>query len=368
MTTRNIFRLFALAGLLGHASSFYLPMTRINTTPRRLTTGRRNGSIFLRKFNKLWSIKKYTKSSPLDCKRFSLLTISEKFHDYVSVLRPVTIFQAVGALLVGYLAISSGQIEHRIMQLSKIFSASLSVYLSYGCGMLMNDLVDADDDNLHNDKQNRAIASGRISIKSGWTYCASLVAVSLALGKVVDSFYATWVGSNLCIMLFYALGLQKIFLLKNILCGWLAISPLIGASLLTRSIAGTEIIAARQHHKLLSLAAVGFPMQVSREILKDIEDVDIDKGKKNTLPLVIGEKASHFIAYGIITMNICVMVFTRYYWELFSCKIPLYPIGVIAGTLMSIKASILSLKDGQKLVKKSIYVLLAAMIMSLSLQ
>jgi len=352
MICQAVFHLLA-SSLLMSASSFYLPTTGIITSPQKMN---RNDFIFPR-FAKD-SIKSFTpevtsSSSPI---------FFEKFYDYVSALRPVTIFQAVGALLVGHLAISS---RNRIMQPFKIFSASLSVYLSYGCGMLMNDLIDADTDYLHSDKQDRAIASGRISIKSGWTYCASLVTLSLFLGNIVDGLYGTWVASNLCIMLFYALGLQKVFLLKNILCGWLAVSPLIGASLLTRSIAGTEVIG---YHKLRSLAVVGFPMQVSREILKDIEDVDIDKGMKKTLPLVIGQKLSHFIAYVIIAMNICVMVFTRYYWELFSCKIPFYPLGVIAVTSMSIKASTMPLKEGQRLVKQSIYVLLTAMIAALSLQ
>jgi len=37
--------------------------------------------------------------------------------------------------------------------------------------------------------------------------------------------------------------------------------------------------------KLYKLAAIGFPLQVAREILKDVEDVKVDKGTKMTLPI-----------------------------------------------------------------------------------
>ena len=37
--------------------------------------------------------------------------------------------------------------------------------------------------------------------------------------------------------------------------------------------------------RLYKLALIGFPLQVAREILKDIEDVKVDEGTKKTLPL-----------------------------------------------------------------------------------
>ena len=355
MAFLSVFLLMTLT-LFGSVSSFQV-------SPARRIAKNGNNSLFSRypPHMRQWSTTEPHSFQP-DNDGASSTTISGKFIDYLNVLRPVTILQAVGALIVGHLALSSG------MKPLKIIPASLSVYLSYGCGMLMNDLVDVDADSLHNDKQDRAIASGRISTTSGWIYCASLVALSLLLGNIVGGLYAIWVASNLGIMLFYALGLQKVFLLKNILCGWLAVSPLIGASLLTGSSVGTEAIALRKYHKWWSLAAVGFPMQVSREILKDIEDVDIDRGKKMTFPIVIGKRASHWIAYGIITMNISLMVFTPLYWELFASRVPIFPLGVIVSASMCTKAAMIPLKEGQQLVKNSIYVLLAAMIGALSLQ
>jgi len=292
---------------------------------------------------------------------------SGTFLDYVKAIRPATCIQAIGALVVGYFAVisCSGTSTSPVQQLSnpQLLAASVSVYFSYGAGMVMNDLVDVDTDSMHGTKSSRAIASGRISKLAGWTYCGVLSIVSLVLGWNVGSQYGMWTLSNLGIMLGYALfGLQKVLLVKNVLCGWLAISPLIGAALLATSggIVGLDSVATTS--KLMRLAAVGFPMHLSREILKDIEDVGIDRGNKSTLPLVVGERIAHRIAYGIVGCVSSVMVLTPLYWGMFGSKYHIYPLGVAVGLSMCIRASLLPLSEGQRLLKKSIYVLLAGMI------
>ena len=227
----------------------------------------------------------------------------------------------------------------------------------------MNDVVDVDTDSMHGTKSNRAIASGRISKLAGWTYCGVLSIVSLVLGWKIGSQYGMWTLSNLGIMLGYALfGLQKVLLVKNVLCGWLAISPLIGAALLATSGGIVGLDSTATSSKLIRLAAIGFPLHLSREILKDIEDVGIDRGNKSTLPLVVGERIAHRIAYGIVGCVCSVMIVTPLYWGMFGSKYHIYPLGVAVGLPMCIRASLLPLSEGQRLLKKSIYVLLAGMI------
>ena len=168
----------------------------------------------------------------------------------------------------------------------------------------------------------------------------------------------------------YALKLQKLFILKNIICGFLAISPLLGASVL---LGDTSLLNHNDSvvTKLYQLAIIGFPLQVAREILKDIEDVEVDRGQKVTLPLVIGHKKSKRLAYGLVYLINIFMIFNPTYWKMFqsSSYIPVYAISVAIGTPMSILASrSISLTKGQKLLKKSIYVLLLGMISGLLLQ
>ena len=336
--------------------------------------------------------------------------------DYLSLIRPVTLLQAVGALLVGYLATISSSMAGAAATTSatttivQLVVASMSVYLSYGSGMAMNDVVDSTSDAIHELKQSRAIASGRISRRNAMLYTLSLAVTSIVLPMIANcgTPYILWTISNLLLMTFYALGLQRFFLIKNIIVGGLGVSPLIGSCLLaqttlTSSIANGPTItssATGPFTKLVKLAIIGFAVGVAREILKDIEDIDVDSAKvagkrrKVTLPIVVGTKISHAVAYAFVAIA-CILCYTPQYRSIFTSStsgttmsslvsssssssvltiitslvksIPYYMISTVVGTVMSFKASRLPIKEGERLLKKSIYVLLAGMISGLIL-
>jgi 4-hydroxybenzoate polyprenyltransferase len=339
-------------------------LKNLHTTPH-LSTSRRHSLSRLQQHNK-----NHKTTIPVS-------SMGSIINDYVQMMRPVTILQAVGALVVGRLSLlsspaaSSSSIAS-VTTFLPLLLASASVYLSYGAGMVMNDVVDAGMDAMHDDKNSRPVASGRISQWQGWMFCGLLCTLSVLFANASSpSFLSSslsmrslsplvmWTISNIFVMLGYAMGLQRLLVIKNILCGWLAISPLVGANLL----GGT--VATRS---LYLLAAVGFPLQVAREILKDAEDVDVDRGNKKTFPLAIGVEPSRRLAYALVFGVIAGMVLTPDYWAMFASKVSLYPVSVLMGFSMCVRASQLDLQEGQKLLKKSIYVLLAGMIGSLLLQ
>jgi len=309
---------------------------------------------------------------------------------YVAMMRPVTILQAVDAFLVGYLVILSSQqskLRRTAVDLSplSIIYAAISIYLSYGVGMAMNDIADRDIDSLHDAKRGRSLASNSISMKEGRIFCVVLVMLSVAFAFLAERWcsvgsteighgafpqcnnFVGWTIVNLALMAAYAAGAQKVFLLKNILCGMFAISPLIGAATLGKmqlqSTMGNDIAA-----KLYQLGAIGFPLQVSREVLKDCEDTEIDRGVKQTLPLVIGISNAKRVAYALVAIVNAGMIFSKYYWNMFASHPPVYAVSVAVGTPMCIAARMLPLEKGQRVLKKSIYVLLTGMISGLLLQ
>ena len=298
-----------------------------------------------------------------------------RWRHYASMMRPVTVVQAAGAFLVGRLALLAYR-PATGRALVPLAMASASVYLAYGAGMAMNDCADAAVDARHATKQNRSVASEIVSVRDGWMFCLLTSMVSVAFAclaslmtqqgqTAIGGFgFVGWTAANLALMASYALGLQKILFVKNILCGLFAISPLIGASLL----GDMPSLGKGTATKLYQLAAIGFPLQISREVLKDIEDVDADRGEKQTLPLVIGEKSAKRVAYGLVGAVNAAMLLSPYYWKMFASKPPLYAISVAVGTPMCIVASRLPLSKGQRLLKKSIYVLLLGMISGLLLQ
>ena len=287
--------------------------------------------------------------------------------DLFDMIRPATILQAVGALVVGRLAIlSGGTVGPDVLR--PLGWAAASVYLSYGAGMAINDAADAQLDALHETKRDRPVASGRISVTAARAYSAVLGAGSLALAAratgIMRSGFVTWTASNLLLMLSYASGLQRLLLVKNALCGWLAVSPLIGAALLAggAGLGGTSTVGTASVRRLWWLAAAGFPLQVAREVLKDAEDVEADRGKKLTLPLAMGIEPSRRAAYGLVGMVLGWMVFTPQYWQMFSSTPPIYAAAMFICIPMCVRASWLPLREGEQLLKRSIYVLLVGMV------
>ena len=276
--------------------------------------------------------------------------------DFFSMMRPITIIQAVGAFLVGRLVIILHSSKQSVFRdLPSIITASISIYLGYGFCMAVNDCADANVDSLHGEKASRPIASQRITVRDGWAFCTFLSMMSIVFSLIAESMtmrgrppipfgFTGWTLVNLSVMTGYAIRMQKLFLIKNLICGWLAVSPLIGATLLGGDGSLTEEVAA----KLYRLAVIGFPLQVSREILKDIEDVDIDRGTKQTLPLVVGERTSKLIAYSLVAAVNAAMLCLAHYWTMFASTPPIYAVTVAIGVPMCIRAATLPLVKGSE--------------------
>ena len=305
--------------------------------------------------------------------------------DYGSLMRPVTLLQAVGAWIVGRLVVlrgSSGASSWigSATNLSTEIWAILAVFLSYGVGMAANDCADALIDGQDavtslSTKSQRAIASGRIGRKQGWIFVAILSSISLLVAfSRVSTQFGFWCTSNLVLMVLYALGLQKLLLVKNILVGWFCISPLWGATTImaTPTVSTHFATAATAESivklKMTLLAATGFSLGVIREILKDIEDVDLDRGTKLTLPLVIGAEAARILSFLALGITL-VFLQSPPYRKLFTSSLPLYSIGWVYGSIMCVRASLApTIQRQQTWVKRMIYVLLLILIGSLLAQ
>lgn len=243
-------------------------------------------------------------------------------------------------------------------------AAAASVYLSYGAGMVMNDCVDYQADALHKSKQHRPIAAGKISVRAGWIYCAALIAVALALARPLGDAFLYWTAGNVAFMAFYIIGIQEMCLLKDILCGWLAMSPLIGASLMVVDRSG---VVVGNTDKLYWLAALGMPWQTAREILGDLDDMKIDEGKKMTLPFVVGPKATHRIAYGII-LGLFTAGIMPTYRAIFASSPPLYLMSWIVACPLAIRAAFLPVHEGIALVNKCIVIMMGGSVAALMMQ
>lgn len=288
-------------------------------------------------------------------------TTKKILQDYLSLLRPVTLIQAVGAWVVGW-SVAPDNFYH----FTKEWIAMLVVYLSYGVGMVANDCVDATLDGNGNcdSKSNRAIASGRIGVDKGWALAASLTAICLVTAFLcVSHAFGVWCTANIALMLLYAGGLQNILLVKNILVGWLCISPLWGATTLGSTSSSSML---NMDPRMTLLAATGFSLGVVREVLKDVEDVELDRGTKQTLPLWIGAKAAQRLSFAALGVTLAVLQSPPYRRSFASS--PLYSIAWGVASMVCLRASLRpTIAQQQAGVKQSIYVLLVGLIGSMAL-
>jgi geranylgeranylglycerol-phosphate geranylgeranyltransferase len=162
----------------------------------------------------------------------------------------------------------------------------LAVFLITGAGNVINDYYDREIDAVNRPK--RPIPSGRISPKSALNYSLVLFTAGCLLAAMVNQLCLLVAALNSAILFFYARNLKTTPLAGNLCVAYLTGSTFLfgGAT------AGQVGLLANKVPFLLSFLAT-----MSREIAKDIEDVEGDRlGGAKTLPILAGEKFSAALA------------------------------------------------------------------------
>jgi geranylgeranylglycerol-phosphate geranylgeranyltransferase len=168
-------------------------------------------------------------------------------------------------------------------------AAPLAAFLLAGFGNVLNDLRDADlDARAH---PSRPLPSGRIRRADAQAWGALLL-----LAGLFEAFAAR--------------GLPTLaFAFANALLltayeGWLKRMGLPGNALVAVLVASTFAFGAvaagvppAGWGVLWLLVALAFLSNVAREVLKDVEDLDADRGERTTLPLQAGPGAARILAF-----------------------------------------------------------------------
>ena len=197
----------------------------------------------------------------------------------LEILRPFNCIMAGFAAIIGILIAKGFAVETAVL----IF---LAVFLITGAGNVVNDYYDREIDAVNRPK--RPIPSGRISPKSALNYSLVLFAAGCLLASLVNQLCLLVAAFNSVILFFYARNLKTTPLAGNLCVAYLTGSTFLfgGAT------AGQVGLLANKVPFLLSFLAT-----MSREIAKDIEDVEGDRlGGAKTLPILAGEKLSAALA------------------------------------------------------------------------
>ena len=204
---------------------------------------------------------------------------------YIDLLRPLNCVVAAFAILIGAaVAVGPGNIGGSALQVAV---AGLVGFLFTGAGNALNDYFDRDVDKVNHPA--RPIPSGRVSPSN-----ARGIAATLFIASALLSVFAGWLASlivivNLAAMLLYELRLKKHGWGGNLAISWLVASLFVfgGAAAYNGS------MAALQRVSWMGLLA--FLATLGREIVKDIEDMAGDAGRR-TLPMVLGVTDAGLVA------------------------------------------------------------------------
>ncbi len=228
---------------------------------------------------------------------------------WLKIMRPVNgIMGIVATIISGFIGVGFNLPSH----LYAILAASVSVFLVTSGGNVINDLVDVETDRVNHPQ--RPLVTGKISKEAAKAAFVMFFAVAAIVSGVFISIYAL----ALVLLAEVFLGLYETKTKKMGLAGNVMISILVGLIFIFGGIAVNSI------GKMLLLFAMAALASLSREIIKDIEDMggDVDR---TTLPKSIGVRGAAAVAITAIAIAVS-FSYLPYYLGIFK----LYYLAIVA--------------------------------------
>lgn len=247
----------------------------------------------------------------------------------------------------------------------------LSVWAFMCSWNALNDILDVDIDK--ENKPGRPIPSGVISLSHAKIVTASLMLVSFLslilagyISTTLENGFQNWMPSIfiwfLAIFLLVNYESSSNFSLKlkdRGLPGNIAISLSVGMVILF----GGAGVFDFTNPRVISLFLIGFSYNLAREIIKDIEDMEGDKGR-NTLAMRIGVEKTRIVAWVILLFTMA-SILAPFALEIFP-KIHLILIipGLMLIFLVKRKLEYSEDRNAQLLIKRSLQLSLLGLITS----
>ena len=178
---------------------------------------------------------------------------------YLKMMRPLNGAMSVLAVLAGGIVAGAVGLPLGI--------AMLAAFLIMGAGMVINDWTDIEADKVN--KPNRPLPSGQATPKKALGFAFLLFFIGIVLAGTINTLAFIVALINSLILIGYAVSLQNKILLGNI-----AVSYLVGSTFLFGGAVANSLTALFVTGLLLLLA---FFANLSREIVKDMEDIEGDR-------------------------------------------------------------------------------------------
>ena len=206
-----------------------------------------------------------------------------------------------------YVTMNSGWNNELVLN---VILQMISVASFMAAGNILNDIMDIEIDKISHPL--RSLPSGKISIKQAWifTIIFSLISIlSTIIGiLILQSLDMDWIPLATIwflacsLMISYEIGptTKKYGYLGNII---------IGGMLGLVIIYGAAAVGDYNNIVTLCVALMAALMGISREIVKDVHDIEGDlKWGRKTIPILIGEQNSRNLAYIIVMITVIVIM------------------------------------------------------------
>jgi len=198
---------------------------------------------------------------------------------YIVLLRPSNFVITVLSVLVSCLLAGGNAGNMPAMVL-----ASLAAGLIGGGGMVINDIFDVEIDRIN--KPERPLPSGNVALRSAAVFYALLTAVGLLLNLFLHSSAQAIAAGAAVLIFFYSYRLKSTPLFGNVTVGLLT-----GLAFIYGGAAVGNI------ERAMVPALFAFLINVGRELIKDMEDVEGDAlNHAGTFPVKFGMKSASAVA------------------------------------------------------------------------
>jgi len=250
---------------------------------------------------------------------------------------------ALGALLAAIVCVGINGLEDFAVEV--ILSMAVVVLFTAG-GNSLNDYFDRETDKVAHPR--RPIPSGGVKPSSAIALSIVLFSSAQLLSFLVNLWSVIIVATSVLVMI----GYERLLKAEGI-AGNLAISWLTGALFLFGGAAVESLELA------WILAALAFLATLGREIVKDIQDIEGDRGSRRTLPMRIGSKRAGIVGSGAFLAAVALSP-VPYVLELLGWE---YLPVVAAADAIFIYCALIHFKNpekGQKVAKLAMFVALLA--------
>ncbi|AAT42767.1 UbiA family prenyltransferase [Picrophilus oshimae] len=215
---------------------------------------------------------------------------------WFKIIRPVNGFMGlISIYIVGFI-----DVNFKLPHYLKIITlGALSVFFVTSGGNIINDIKDRDLDKINH--PSRPIPSGEISIKSAYVVFIIMFIIAIILSFFISLYAVLVVIFAEALLTSYEIKTKNLGLIGNF-----TVSLLIGFIFIFGGIILNTVF------KMILLFLLAFFSNVSREIMKDIEDVNGDLNRE-TFPRVYGIKKAEILASFFVILTVSISILPYYF-------------------------------------------------------